>query len=143
MKKTGQRGSAVLQLVIMAPVLLSFTLLCIAGGRLWLANQAVDAAAFDAARTASIARNAQAAASGARSTAQSSLTNRQIRCTRTEVSLDTSGFSLPVGTPATVQVTLACTVNLEDVTLPGMPSTLTIKKSATSSLDSYRERTDR
>lgn len=141
--KTGQRGSAILQLVIMAPVLLAFTLLCIAGGRLWLANQAVDAAAFDAARTASIARNAQAAGTGARSTAQASLANRQIRCTRTQVSIDTSGFSRPVGTPATVQVTLQCVVNLEDVTLPGLPSTLSIEKSATSSIDSYRERTDR
>ena len=53
-----ERGNAVLQLVMLAPVLLAFTLLCIAAGRVFLAVQAVDAAAFDAARTASIARRA-------------------------------------------------------------------------------------
>lgn len=135
-----ERGNAVLQLVMLAPVLLAFTLLCIAAGRVFLAVQAVDAAAFDAARTASIARNAHTANTGARATALNTLTNRQLRCVRNEVSVSTAGFALPPGTPATVEVTLRCELNLSDIALPGLPSTMTLTSDAASAIDTYRER---
>ena len=138
-----QRGSAVLEFVLLAPALLAFILLCIAGGRIWLARQTIDAAAFDAARTASIARSAQAATSGARSTAMDSLTSRQMHCVHSSVSVATAGFYVPVGQPATVQVTLTCQMNLSDIALPGLPSTMTMTSTAGSVLDQYRARTDR
>ena len=139
-RRRSERGNAILQFAIMAPCLLAFTLLCIAAGRIYLAVQAVDAAAFDAARTASIARSAQSASSGARSTALSTLNNRQLRCVHSQVSVSTAGFSLPPGTPATVEVNLRCELNLSDIALPGLPSTMTLTASAGSAIDTYRER---
>lgn len=139
-RRRWQRGNVIIQLAMLAPGLLAFTLLCIAAGRIFLAAQAVDAAAFDAARTASIARSAQAATAGARSTALSTLTSRQLRCVQNQVTVSPAGFSLPPGTPATVQVSLRCEVNLSDIALPGLPSTMTLTGSAGSAIDTYRER---
>lgn len=138
-----QRGSAVVQLAILTPALLAFVLLVIAAGRIWLAKQAVDAAAFDAVRTASIARDAQAATSGARSTALATLGSRQLHCVRSQVTVDTAGFAVEVGTSATVQVTLRCELNLADIALPGLPSTMTLSSNAGSILDQFRERGNR
>lgn len=141
-KGSRERGTAVIEFILLAPALLAFILLCIAGGRIWLAKQTIDAAAFDAARTASIARNAQDASSGARATAMDTLASRQMHCLRSSVSVSTAGFSVPVGQPAAVQVTLTCTVNLSDVALPGLPN-MTMSSTAGSTLDQYRARTDR
>lgn len=138
--RRSERGNATIQLAILAPALLAFTLLCVAAGRIFLAVQAVDAAAFDAARTASIARSAHAANTAARSTALNTLTNRQLRCVQQQVSVNTAGFSLPPGTPASVQVTLRCELNLSDIALPGLPSTMTVTSAAGSAIDTFRER---
>ena len=54
-----ERGSATLEIVVLAPVLLLFVILVIFAGRWALAQQAVQAAASEAARAAAIARSAR------------------------------------------------------------------------------------
>ena len=63
-----ERGSSVVEVVILAPALGLFLALIIAGGRVAVAHQAVEASAAEAARAASIARTqgqAQASAEAA------------------------------------------------------------------------------
>ena len=43
------------------------------------------------------------------------------QCVSMTVTLDTSGFSRPVGTPASVAATVSCTVELSELSLPGQP----------------------
>jgi len=134
------RGSATIEAVIVVPAFMLFVLLIICGGRLAVTRQAVEAAAADAARAASIARTQGQASAGARAGADASLANQGLRCTTRQVAVDTAGFAVPVGTPATVTATVTCAVDLSDLTLPGVPGTRTITAAARSPLDTYRER---
>lgn len=134
------RGSTALETVIVAPALLLLIGLLVFAGRVTLAQQAVDAASMDAVRAASIARSAGSAAGDARAAATNTLANKNLRCGSTSVSVDTSGFSTPVGTPASTTVTVRCTVDLGDIALPGIPGSRTLTARANSPLDTFRER---
>ena len=135
-----ERGSAALEAAIGLPAFLLFVGLIIFAGRVAIATQAVDSAATQAARTASIARTAADAGATARSAATSSLTSQQVNCVSTAVTVDTAGFAAPVGTPATVTATVRCMVNLADLAVPGVPGTRTVTATASSPVDTFRER---
>jgi Flp pilus assembly protein TadG len=129
------------ELVACAPLLAAFILLIVFGGRIALANQAVHTAAADAARAASIARTASSARGQAEAWARTSLANQGLTCARVGVDVDASGFRRPVGTPATTQVRVSCDLDTSDLAaLPGIPRTILIEASATSPLDTFRER---
>ena len=134
------RGSVALELAVLGPALLLFIGLMILAGRMALANQSVAQAADEAARTASIARTQLGASSGASSAARTALAQQSLQCVSTQVSVDTSQFSRPVGTPATVSATVSCVVRLADLSLPGLPGSRTVTATASSPLDTYRER---
>lgn len=133
------RGSATVELVILAPVLGLFLALLVAGGRVAVAHQAVQASAAEAARSASIARTQAQAGTEARAGAATSLRNQDTTCRHTTVTLDTTGFAIPVGSPASVGATVTCQVELAGL-LPGLPGSLAITATARSPLDTYRER---
>lgn len=139
-KGRSDRGSEALEAAIGLPAFLLFIALIIAGGRLAIAHQAVQAAAADAARSASISRTQGTAQGSGVSGATASLANQNLQCTSKTVSVDTSGFASPVGTPVSVTATVTCVVNLSDVTIPGLPGTQTITATMSSPLDTYRER---
>lgn len=134
------RGSEAIEAAIGVPAFLLFVALVIAAGRLAIAQQAVEAAADDAARSASISRNQGQAQVAGQSAATSGLTNQGLRCLNQRVVIDTSEFSAPVGTAAQAGATVTCVVNLSDVTLPGLPGTKTITVTRSSPIDTYRER---
>lgn len=135
-----ERGSAALEAAIGLPAFLLFVGLIIFAGRVAIATQAVDSAATQAARTASIARTATDAGATARSAATASLTSQSVNCVSTAVTVDTAGFAAPVGTPATVTATVRCVVNLADLAVPGVPGTRTVTATASSPVDTFRER---
>lgn len=134
-----ERGSSVVEVVILAPALGLFLALIIAGGRVAVAHQAVEASAAEAARAASIARTQGQAQASAEAAATASLTNQTTRCVSTAVTVDTSGFATPVGTPASVGATITCQVDLAGL-LPGLPGSMNITATVRSPLDTYRER---
>lgn len=138
-REHSERGSSVVEFVIVAPALMLMVALIVAGGRLALAQQAVESSAAQAARTASIARTQADAATTAHAAAQASLHAQGARCTTMTVTLDTSGFATPVGTPATVGATVTCTVDLAGL-LPQLPGSLDVTATVHSPLDTYRER---
>jgi hypothetical protein len=109
-------------------------------GRVNSAGAAVEQTAVDAARTASSARTAAVAGDLAQAGAARTLATQGLQCTTTTVALDTSGFATPPGQSATVTATVTCPVRLSDLSLPGLPGTRTVSHTATSSLDTFRER---
>lgn len=138
-RRCGERGSAAVEMALLAPMLGSLVLVVIFGGRLALTRQTVQAAAADAARAASIARTAGEAERSAGQIAQSTLANQSVKCAASSVDVDTSGFAKPVGTAATITVTVSCDVATADLTLP-LPGTIRILSTSSSELDVYRGR---
>ncbi len=135
-----ERGSAVIEAVIAVPAFMLFVLLIIFAGRLAVARQAVEAAASEAARAASISRTRQQADSDATAVAAASLRNQGLTCVAQQVAVDTTGFATPVGSPASVRATVTCLVDLSDLAIPGLPGTRTITATMSSPIDTYRER---
>jgi Flp pilus assembly protein TadG len=123
--------------VILAPVLLMFVGLIIAAGRVMVAGGSMEAAARDAARQASLARDPTTAKAWALSSARSTLSSEGLQCSPA-VSVDTSGFARPVGTDSVVRVEVSCTVRLSDLVVAGMPGSRYEHATAISPIDPYR-----
>ena len=135
-----QRGATSIELAILTPAVIAFFVAIVIAGRVTLARQATDSAAYDAARTASLARTAATAQPSATSAALTSFNSQGITCTSLSVSVNTAGFFIEAGQPATVTVTVTCIALLSDIALPGMPGSATLTSSFVSPLDRYRER---
>ncbi|MFI1177535.1 TadE/TadG family type IV pilus assembly protein [Streptomyces melanogenes] len=134
------RGSYALETAILAPVMIGLLLLLIAFGRVTDAAGAVDSAARAAARAASLERDASTAQAQAQAAASRSLAGEGITCRASSVVIDTSGYALDTGVEANVTATIACTANLSDIGLPGLPGSKTLTASWTSPIDTYRGR---
>ncbi|MEU4111065.1 TadE/TadG family type IV pilus assembly protein [Streptomyces sp. NPDC027717] len=134
------RGALSLEAVILFPVLILVLLLVIAFGRIGSAGNAVDTAARNAARAASLERTGGAASSAGSQMARSVLGQQGLQCTSTSISVSTGGFSAQIGEPASTTATVTCVVRLSDIGLPGLPGSKTLTSSFTSSIDSYRQR---
>ena len=139
-QRTHDRGSATLELAILAPALLVLLGLVIAAGRIEVAAGAVEQAASAAARDASIARTGSAARTVATNTARDSLRSQGVTCGVLDVAVDTAGFSVAAGLPAQVKVSVACTVPLSDLAVPGLPGSRMLHAQMASPLDRYRSR---
>lgn len=138
-QRRDQRGSAAVEIVLLAPMLGALVLVVIFGGRLALARQTVQAAAADAARAASIARSADEAKRSASRIAEDTMSNQGVTCATSSVEVDTSGFQQSPGTPATTAVTIACDVATADLSLP-LPGTTRVSATSSSELDVFRSR---
>lgn len=135
--RNSETGSASAELVLLAGLVLAFALTCIGFGRIALANMTVESAANAAARDASLARDAPSARENARSTANAALASSGIYCRTLTVNVDTSRMN---ATQGTVSVTINCTVELSDISVPGLPGSKLLTTTATSPVDPYRER---
>jgi Flp pilus assembly protein TadG len=135
-----ERGSASIEAAVGLPAFALFVGLIIFGGRTATTHQAVESAAADAARSASIARSSIAARTSATDAAQTSLANQDIHCLNVSVTLDVSQFNKTVGEAATVAATVTCRLNLSDLSVPGVPGSRIIHATMTSPLDTWRER---
>jgi hypothetical protein len=136
-----ERGSESVGLAILAPVMILLIGLIVFGGRVAIAAQSISGVAGNAARDASIARSAPEAVRLAEGAAVASLREQNLHCQGApRVTVDTSGFGAPPGTPASIRVDVVCVVSLRDVGMPGIPGTRTLRDHATSPLDPYRGR---
>ena len=138
--RRGERGSAAIEAAIGVPAFVLFVGLIIFGGRTATTHQAVESAAADAARSASITRNSTDAQQAAEQAAHDTLANQHLDCLAVTVNVDTSGFAAPVGQPASVAVTVTCRLDLSDLSVPGVPGTRLISATMTSPIDTFRER---
>lgn len=134
-----EAGNAPLELIILAPIVIALIGLMIGAGRTTMAQGAVDAAARDAARQASLARTEAGAQAAAQLSAGAELAQDGLHCTPQVLPL-LGQFGAPLGQPASVSVTVSCTVSLSDLFVPGMPGSKTLTATFSSPLDPYRGR---
>ena len=128
------------EFVIAAPLLVVLMLLVSAGGQWISLSGDVSAAALDAARAASLARDGAAADTDAQSAVRADLSKTcQGGGTANVVPLGgTGGFA----TATAVQVTVSCVANLSAFTDIGFPVSQTFTDTATAPLDPFVERGD-
>ena len=124
---------------IILPILLGMVGLLVVLATGALAQMTVNSAASQAARAASLERDTGTATASARQVAASTLTESGNTCRTSNVAVNAAGLRAPLGTPATVSVTVTCTVDLQ-VGLPGFPSTRTLTATKSSPVDTYRSR---
>ncbi|MER7455464.1 pilus assembly protein [Micromonospora sp. NPDC126480] len=148
------RGSVSVEVAVLAPAFIALLVLAGVAGRTAVAAEAVEAGAHDAARAASISRDAGTARREARDAAVRQLDWRRLNCTGSPtVALSGTvngrattfgaAFRSPVGQDASVTVRVSCTVDLTDLRLdavPGIPTSKRVSASFTSPLDRYRSR---
>ncbi|MGV9210658.1 TadE/TadG family type IV pilus assembly protein [Micromonospora sp. RB23] len=154
MSRPAERGSVSIEVAVLAPAFIALMVLAGVAGRSAVAAEAIDAAAHDAARAASISRNPTDAKEQARMAAQQQLDWHGLSCGGAPIltfggrvgNNDTgfdNAYSSALGQNATVTVTVECRVSFRDIrldALPGMPSENSIEASYTSPLDRYRSR---
>lgn len=129
-----ERGSATVELVITAPVLLMIMLLVVGLARMASAAQEVDSIAADGARAASLERDTSLSADAARAAVTASLGDRGLDCAGLDVDVDVSAYQ-PGGV---VTVTVACTADLRDIALTGLPGTWQITSTAHVPIETHR-----
>jgi Flp pilus assembly protein TadG len=135
------RGSAAVEAAVLAPAVLALIGVAIVGGRIQVSGAAIETAAHDAARAASISRTAAQARTAAHAAADATLTQTGLHCARLTVAVDTAGFAIPVGQPATVSADVTCVVGFADlVAVDGLPGGKRLHARFTSVLDNYRTR---
>ncbi|WP_432563684.1 TadE/TadG family type IV pilus assembly protein [Kineococcus sp. SYSU DK003] len=139
-RASAEQGSATLELAVIAVGLLMLFGLLAAVGRIAQAQNAVEEAAANAARQASLARTGNAAQSAATTSALTTLRQQGLQCADLRVQVDTSAFGTRVGTAANVSATITCPLALADLALPGMPGEKVVTASWVSPLDTIRER---
>lgn len=140
LRRHDERGSATIEAAIGVPAFMLFVGLIIFGGRTAITHEAVESATADAARTASMARTSSEADAAGRQAAQDSLADQQLHCRSVSVEVSTAGFSVPVGEPASVEVTVSCRLDLSDLSVPGVPGSRVIRAHVSSPIDTWRER---
>jgi Flp pilus assembly protein TadG len=134
-RHSSQRGSMAIELVLLTPLLVGFTLLVVAGGRFVGRQSDVDSAARDAARAASIERTEGSALAVAQTVADASLPDGAT-CQPAEV---VTNWPLPGSSQAgSVRVTITCDVSYSGLGFIGLPGSATLKGTSVAPLDQYR-----
>lgn len=139
-RRCRDEGSVSVELAILMPAFLVLIALAVVVGRQAVAQSAVDLAAHDAARAASLSRSPTVAEQRAMDAAVQTLARQGLGCVELAVTVDVDAFAVPVGQPASVGVRVACEVSFADVAMPGVPGTRTVTAASTSPLDRYRGR---
>lgn len=132
-RSRADRGSATLELTLIAPALLLFIMLVVAAGRVTTGRTAVSTAARDAARAASLERSAQDALDAADESVSASLEDHPLDCDPI-VEVDTSNFE-PGGS---VRVTVTCNFDVADLGLLDLPGTITVTGDFRETVDAFR-----
>jgi hypothetical protein len=140
----GEHGGMAVELAITMPLLLALLASTMMIGRSANAVSAVEMAAYDAARTASLARDAGTATTQATDSVRESLRQQGYTCAdgpQVEVAgVPDDPWSVPVGEPASVVVRVTCRVSYADIAVAGVPAGRTISRYFVSPLDQYRVR---
>jgi Flp pilus assembly protein TadG len=133
-RRGGERGSAAVEITLLAPLLVLLWLLVVFLYRVTEAQAVISDAAHQAARAASIAPSPATATAQARQAADTALSGRGLACQQFTVTVGLGGFR-PGGT---VRATVTCTTGLSDLALLAVPGSRTLSASFTSVIDTYR-----
>ncbi len=130
----GEEGSAIAELVIVAPILLIVIVLMVALGRVDSAQGDVQSAARSGVQAAVVQSDPSDAEAQATTAAQATLAGAGLTCTAPQISVDTSNFVAG----GWVSVTVTCVTSLADVSVPGVPGAKTLTATSTAHIDPYR-----
>ena len=129
------RGSAPVEVALLAPVILGFLMVVIFAGRVAYAEAELQAAASAAARAASQQASVGFAQDAATKVVDDNLADAGIVCSGQQVEItDPSAFE-PGGS---VDVEVACTIQLEDLMFFTFPGNRTVRAHATEVIDTFR-----
>jgi Flp pilus assembly protein TadG len=128
------RGSVTTEVVLIVPIAIALLCLIALVGRTTTTRQTIEGAARDAARAATLQRNATAARAAATDAATTALDQSGLRCASQSIELDLTQFE--PGGQVTAQVT--CDVNLSDLGPLAVPASRTFEARSTSVIDTYR-----
>jgi Flp pilus assembly protein TadG len=131
-------GTATAELVVLTVVFFAFIAAIVFAGRMTVGSAQVEAAARSAARTISIARDPEGSFADAEDQAQDIAGYGSAICTEMAFTPHVLRPSDPDET-GTVEVDIACTVDLSEISLIAVPGAITIDASAVEVLDRYRE----
>ena len=131
-----ERGSVSTEFaVVMTAFLTSFMLLVVFAGRVSTAENNVQSAAQEAARSASLSGTPESAVEAAQQTAMANLASAGLTCASgLNVAVDTAQFA-PGGW---VAVTVSCDTPFSDVATLAVPGVHTFTGTATEVIDTYR-----
>lgn len=129
-----ERGSAAVEMAIIAPALIILLLVVVFAGRVAQANAEVRRAAGEGARAASLAQQPAAADAAARNAVEANLSARGVSCVELHVEVDTSRIA-PGGE---VSVSVRCVTTMSDLALIGVPGQRTFEARSTEVIDRYR-----
>jgi Flp pilus assembly protein TadG len=125
------RGSASVELAILAPLVGLLLGAVVLVGRVQLASADVEGAARSAARDLSIARDPYLAIDGVRANLMTTLDVGSPTCR-------SLSFTPDIGTPR-ISVTVTCAVDLREAAVLPVPGSMSISASASEIVDTYRE----
>ncbi|HEY0620744.1 MAG TPA: TadE family protein [Kribbella sp.] len=125
-----ERGSMAVEIVLLAPVMMAFMMLVVAGGRYVSVRGDIEAASRDAVRAATLERTESAAQAAVVDIATASLQDVGACQTPRLDGLFESGGMLTV--------TISCEVSYDGLGLIGLPGSKTVTISSSAPIDLYR-----
>ncbi len=134
------RGAIAVEMALITPIVVMLVGLFAFGYRFWSARAGVQSAAGAAARAASLAENPEAGAVVARQLARANLDTLGVTCRSSVVTSQTAALASPAGEPGSVRVSVTCVVSMADLLLPGAPGALSVTRTASEPVDTFRER---
>lgn len=133
-RPVGDRGSAIIELVIVMPIVIVLLFTMVALGRYSQNKILVEQASAAAARAASLTSSPGQAQRAAQGAADATLSGAGLACAAMTVSVDTSVFR-PGGQ---VAVTVTCTADLSSLALTGVPGSATLHSTSAAPLEAFR-----
>lgn len=130
-RRSDERGSASVELAILAPLVGLLLGSVVLVGRVQLARADVEGAARSAARDLSISRDPYVAVEGVRSALMETLDVGSPTCR-------TLSFSPEIGSTQ-VTVSITCSVDLQEAAILPVPGSMSVSASASEVIDIYRE----
>lgn len=125
-------GSASIELILGTPLVILLLLFVVFAGRVVHARMITEDVAHQAARSASLQRNANAARAAVDTTIAATASGST--CKEVEATTDTARF----GPGGSVTVTVTCHADLAGLSLLALPGTTSISAAATSPIDPWR-----
>ena len=134
-RPAGDRGSSIIELAIVTPIVIVLLLTMVALGRYSENKILVEQASAAAARAASMTSSPGQAGRAAQSAAQDTLSGAGLSCGQMTAAVDTSVFR-PGGQ---VSVTVTCTADLSELALAGVPGSASLTSTSAAPLEAFRQ----
>ena len=134
-ERASERGSSVVGLVILTPIIATLLFFVVAAGRLGVIESKLTSAARNAARAATQTQSVSAAQTAASTTAEANLDGLKTGC---HGGPQVRILELDLRPGGKVHLQVLCVVGLSDLAVPGLPGSRTVSADAVSVVDRFR-----